>query len=124
SDLSRGADGGGGGATGGGRQGGVTSSASGCCVPGGSTMGGGPKPCARAVRTARSWRGNLCLYAPRTGGAYDSYHRTAGPAGRPRGRGGGVAACGARAADDGGDWVSQHRRLVRMHSSWPRFARA
>src|SRR6516165_8951110 len=37
------------------------------------------------------------LYAPRTGGAYDAYHRTAGIAGRTRRRGGGVAAHGARA---------------------------
>src|SRR5215831_8729922 len=39
------------------------------------------------------------LYAPRTGGAYDSHHRTAGIAGRTRRRGGGVAAhCGCAAA--------------------------
>src|SRR6266403_5940825 len=31
------------------------------------------------------------LYAPRTGGAYDSHHRTAGIAGRTRRRGGDVA---------------------------------
>src|SRR5215470_6457317 len=37
------------------------------------------------------------LYAPRTGGAYDSHHRTAGIVGRARRRGGGVAALGARA---------------------------
>src|SRR5262245_43870920 len=36
-------------------------------------------------------------YAPRTGGAYDSHHRTAGIAGRARRRGGGMAARGARA---------------------------
>src|SRR5215470_6680405 len=41
------------------------------------------------------------LYAPRTGGAYDSHYRTAGIAGRTQRRGGGVAARGARAA--GGD---------------------
>src|SRR5262245_21274406 len=34
------------------------------------------------------------LYAPRTGGAYDSHHRTAGIAGRTRRRGGGMAGCG------------------------------
>ena len=34
------------------------------------------------------------LYAPRTGGAYDSHHRTAEVAGRIRRRGGGVAARG------------------------------
>src|SRR5262249_34881889 len=38
------------------------------------------------------------LYAPRTGGAYDSHHRTAGVAGRTRRRGDGVAVCGASAA--------------------------
>ena len=37
-------------------------------------------------------------YAPRTGGADDSHHRTAGIAGRTRRRGGGVAARGARTA--------------------------
>src|SRR6516162_9493662 len=48
------------------------------------------------------------LYAPRTGGAYDSHHRTAGIAGRTRRRGGGVAARGARAAGgDAGDRVPQ-----------------
>src|SRR5262249_26492392 len=31
------------------------------------------------------------LYAPRTGGAYDSHHRTAGIAGHSRRRGGGLA---------------------------------
>src|SRR5262245_41729997 len=35
------------------------------------------------------------LYAPRTGGAYDSHHRTAGIDGRTRRCGGGVAARGA-----------------------------
>src|SRR5215471_17428339 len=38
------------------------------------------------------------LYAPRTGGAYDSHHRTAGIAGRIWQRGCHVAARGARAA--------------------------
>src|SRR5215471_6602533 len=44
------------------------------------------------------------LYAPRTGGAYDSHHRTAGIAGRTRRGGGRVAARGAcaAAADAGG----------------------
>src|SRR5262244_1992694 len=44
------------------------------------------------------------LYAPRTGGADDSHHRTAGIAGRTRRRRGSVAARGARAAvgDAGG----------------------
>src|SRR5262249_15351864 len=46
------------------------------------------------------------LYAPRTGGAHDSHHRTAGIAGRARRRGGSVAARGARAAGgDAGRWV-------------------
>jgi hypothetical protein len=36
------------------------------------------------------------LYAPRTGGAYDGHHRTAGIAGRSRRRGGNLAACHAR----------------------------
>src|SRR6516164_2651520 len=49
------------------------------------------------VKTARSWRATV-PYAPRTGGAYDSRHRTAGIAGRTRRRGGRVAARGARAA--------------------------
>jgi hypothetical protein len=40
------------------------------------------------------------LYAPRTGGAYDSHHRTAGIAGRTRRRSGCVAARGASAAGD------------------------
>src|SRR5262245_65957415 len=35
------------------------------------------------------------LYAPRTGGAYDSHHRTAGIDGRTRRCGGGLAARGA-----------------------------
>jgi hypothetical protein len=38
------------------------------------------------------------LYAPRTGGAYDSHHWTAGIAGRTRRRSGRVAARGAGAA--------------------------
>src|SRR5262249_31794052 len=50
------------------------------------------------------------LYAPRTGGAYDSHHRTAGVAGCTRRRGGGVAARGARAAaGDAGDRGPQRR---------------
>src|SRR5262249_33949765 len=39
-----------------------------------------------------------CIYAPRTGGAYESHHRTAGIAGRARRCGGRLAARGARAA--------------------------
>ena len=52
-----------------------------------------------------AWLGDSALmawyrsvYAPRTGGAYDSHHRTAGGAGRTRRRGGCVAPRGARAA--------------------------
>src|SRR5262249_51793876 len=46
-------------------------------------------------------------YAPRTGGAYDSHHRTAGVAGCTRWSCGRVAARGARAAaGDAGDRVS------------------
>src|SRR5215470_13758608 len=56
----------------------------------------GPAGC-RAVRDSTLVAWYPCLYAPRTGGAYDSHHRTAGIAGRTR-RGGGVAARGARAA--------------------------
>src|SRR6516162_251982 len=50
------------------------------------------------------------LYAPRTGGAYDSHHRTAEIAGFTRRRGGRVAARGARAAaGDASDWMAQFR---------------
>src|SRR5262249_61822515 len=38
------------------------------------------------------------LYAPRTGGAYDSHHRTAGIVGRARRRGSSVAVRGTGAA--------------------------
>ena len=47
------------------------------------------------------------FYAPRTGGAYDRHHRTAGIAGRSRRRCGDVAARGARAA---GRAHAAHRR--------------
>jgi hypothetical protein len=53
------------------------------------------------------------LYAPRTGGAHDSHHWTAGIAGRTRRRGGGMAARGARAAGDAAD----HRIFGREHAS-------
>src|SRR5262249_55300551 len=63
-----------------------------------------------AVRTARSWRGIVAFTHPRTGGAHDSHHRTAGIAGRTRRRGGRVAACGARAtALDAGGRVFEQR---------------
>src|SRR5262244_4051192 len=57
------------------------------------------------------------LYAPRTGGAYDSHHRTAGIAGRTRRRGGRVAARGARAAILGhtGGWME-----IDLHGYDPR----
>src|SRR5215470_7880307 len=53
----------------------------------------------RAVRDSTLVAWYPSLYAPRTGGAYDSHHRTAGVAGRTRRRGR-VAARGARAAAD------------------------
>src|ERR1700740_3589311 len=59
----------------------------------------------RAVRDSTLVAWYRCLYAPRTGGAYDSHHRTAGIAGRTRRRGG-VAAGGARAA---GGTCTAHR---------------
>ena len=52
----------------------------------------------RAVKDSTLVAWYRSIYAPRTGGAYDSHHRTAGVAGRPRRRGGRVAACGERAA--------------------------
>src|SRR5215831_171975 len=52
----------------------------------------------RAVRDSTLVTWYRSFYAPRTGGAYDSHHRTAGIAGRTRRRGGCVAARGARAA--------------------------
>src|SRR5262245_15423007 len=51
----------------------------------------------RAVRDSTLVAWYRSLYAPRTGGAYDSHHRTAGTDNRTRRRGG-VAARGARAA--------------------------
>src|SRR5262249_56758919 len=55
-----------------------------------------PGPAWLGDSTPMAWYRSL--YAPRTGGAYDSHHRTAGVAGRARRRGGWVAAGGARAA--------------------------
>src|SRR5262249_8274795 len=50
------------------------------------------------------------LYAPRTGGAYDSHHRTTKILSRTRRRGCGVAARGTRAASsDAGDWAAPTR---------------
>src|SRR5215813_13139825 len=55
------------------------------------------------------------LYAPRTGGAYDSHYRTAGIAGRTRRCCSRVAAGGARAAArDAGRWVSQQSSARRV----------
>src|SRR6516225_9342565 len=59
--------------------------------------------CAPSAPGARCWDSALVawyhsLYAPRTGGAYDSHHGTAGIARCTRRRGGRVAARGARAA--------------------------
>src|SRR6516165_6716207 len=68
----------------------------------------------REDRALAAWYPSL--YAPRTGGAYDSHHRTAGIAGCTRRRGGGVAARGARAAGGAADdWVHtcQHARKER-----------
>src|SRR5262245_45338578 len=56
-----------------------------------------------------AWYGYL--YAPRTGGAYGSHHRTAGIAGRTRRCGRRMAARGTRAAA-GAD--ATHRRLMNV----------
>src|SRR5262249_11491688 len=48
------------------------------------------------LRTARSWHGIFPFTHPRTGGAHDGHHRTAGIAGRSRRRSG-VAALGGAA---------------------------
>src|SRR5262249_61097861 len=55
-----------------------------------------PGPAWLGDSTLMAWY--LCLYAPRTGGAYDSHHRTAGIAGRARRGGRPRAPWGARAA--------------------------
>src|SRR5215831_1865558 len=71
----------------------------------------------RAVRESTLVAWYRFLYAPRTGGAYDSHHRTAGTAGRTRRRGGRVAAHGARAAvGDAGDRISQRHSYVEPRS--------
>src|SRR6516165_125850 len=63
------------------------------------TTSGGPPAHLGCALLGQHARGVLSFhYAPRTGGAYDSHHRTAGIAGRARRRGGFVAARGARAA--------------------------
>src|SRR5215470_17040975 len=71
-----------------------------------------PRPPEREDCTLTAWYRSL--YAPRTGGAYDSHHRTAGIASRARRRGC-VAARGGRAAGgDAGDRVSQRRVACRV----------
>src|SRR5262249_53461746 len=59
----------------------------------------GERRCARAgcraVRDSTLVAWYRCIYAPRTGGAYDSHHRTAGIAGCTWRRGGHVAARGS-----------------------------
>src|SRR5262249_22719437 len=63
------------------------------------------------------------LDAPRTGGAYDSHHRTTGVAGRTRRRGGSVAARGARAAGgNAGGRVFEPRGVAGVRllpADWP-----
>src|SRR5262249_33102721 len=54
------------------------------------------RPAATSSTSLVAWYRSV--YAPRTGGAYDSHHRTTGIAGCTRRRGGRVAARGARAA--------------------------
>jgi len=69
----------------------------------------------RAVRDSTLVAWYRSLYAPRTGGAYDSHHRTAGIAGCTRRRNGGLAARGAGAASGGaGDRF--------LHARSPNFA--
>src|SRR5215470_17114705 len=71
----------------------------------------------RAVRDSTLVACYRSVYAPRTGGAYDSHHRTAGIAGRTRRRGGRVAAHGACAdisvASDYADRAIPARRPTR-----------
>src|SRR5262249_18978517 len=57
-----------------------------------------PAPGCRAVRDSTLLAWYRSFYAPRTGGAYDSHHRTAEIVGRARRRGSRVAARGAGAA--------------------------
>ena len=70
-----------------------------------------PASCLVDGKTARSWRG-IVSYAPRTGGAYDSHHRTAGIAGCTRRRGCRRAARGARAAERS---HATHQRAQRVN---------
>src|SRR5262249_1796226 len=54
------------------------------------------------------------IYAPRTGGVYDSHHRTAGVSGWTRRRGGVMAARGACAAAQGADNRGSRGRGLRF----------
>src|SRR5262245_28949533 len=63
----------------------------------------------RAIRDSTLAAWYRSLYAPRTGGAYDSHHRTAGVAGRTGRRRDSVAARGAgAAARHASDWLHVH----------------
>src|SRR5262249_35266389 len=62
-----------------------------------------PPPGCRAVKDSTLVTWYPCVYAPRTGGAYDSHHRTAGIAGRTRRRGFLVFFCVSAAAQEGYD---------------------
>src|SRR5262249_60861427 len=68
-----------------------------------------PAPAAALLGTARSWRGIVPFTHPRTGGAHDSHHRTAGIAGCTRRRRP-LAPCGARATAHGVGWPADRRR--------------
>src|SRR5262245_39948530 len=75
---------------------------------------GPPAPGCRAVRDSTLVAWYRSVYAPRTGGAYDSHHRTTGIAGRSRRRGGVVAARGACAAAQGADNRGSRGRGLRF----------
>jgi len=62
-----------------------------------------PAPGAGAVKDSAFVAWYPSLYAPRTGGAYDSHHRTAGIAGRTRRRGRVATRRARAAASDAGD---------------------
>src|SRR5262249_45501078 len=68
-----------------------------------------PPPRCRAVRDSTLVAWYRSLYAPRTGGAYDSHHRTAGIAGCTRRRCDGVAARGECAAAKLAGWSTSQR---------------
>src|SRR5262249_9451284 len=73
--------------------------------------------CEREDCTLVAWY--LCITHPRTGGAHDSHHQTAGIAGRTWRRCGRVAAHGARAAAGEGTHHSVSRRRVTRISMMP-----